>query len=243
MKIASLTLLALLAALLPAPAFELPSDTRQAIVGVAPDWDSSHVTLHLYERDTDGAWRLVSQPWPGRLGSKGLAWGRGLNPVPPQAKLKREGDRRAPAGVFALGDAWGYDARTNRNPNLTLNEITSRDLWVEDATSPSYNRHIRLDHEPATPWEKKQQMRQNDGAHALKLFIKHNATDIVPGGGSSIFFHIWRGEGSRATFGCTTMADQQLRQMLLWVDPKKAPVYILLPTAEYQQLRPSWKLP
>lgn len=240
-----LSLLFIISTILPLGAFELPANTQQAIVGIAANWDATHVSLHLYEKDKGGNWKLVSEPWPGRLGSKGLAWGRGLGPVPAGAKLKREGDRRAPAGVFALGDAWGYDVRTNRNPNLNLNPITTRDLWVEDVTSPSYNQHIRLSHEPASEWEKKQQMRQGDGAHALKLFIKHNAKPaaIVPGGGSSIFFHIWRGDGDRATFGCTTMSEAQLRRLLLWVDPRKAPVYVLLPSQEYNQYRPIWKLP
>lgn len=241
-------LLALILSLVtPLAAFELSPQTQQAIVGIAADWDATEVTLHLYEKNSRGKWTPVSGPWRGRLGSKGLAWGRGSSPVPVDGKRKqkREGDRRSPAGVFTLGGAWGYDARTNRHPNLKFSEITSRDLWVEDVKSKNYNRHIRLDHEPTSAWEKKQQMRQNDGAHALKIFIEHNAAPgkIVPGGGSSIFFHIWRAKGARATFGCTTMSEAHLRQLLLWVDPGKKPVYVLLPRAEYEQYRATWKLP
>jgi L,D-peptidoglycan transpeptidase YkuD (ErfK/YbiS/YcfS/YnhG family) len=225
-------------------AFELPAKTRQAIVGVAKGWNSSHVTLHLYERNSKGAWQVVSKPWKGRLGTKGLAWGRGLHPIPSGATRKREGDRRAPAGVFSIGGAWAYDPSTNHHPNLSFNKITTRDLWVEDVNSPSYNQHIRLDHEPKTAWEEKQQMRQNDGAHALKLFIDHNVhPKPVPGAGSSIFFHIWRGGGSRATFGCTTMHENQLRRLVRWIDPRQNPVYILLPVEDYKQLRLDWQLP
>lgn len=234
----------LLLSLLPLAAFELPVKTSQAIVGVASDWDSSHVTLHLYEKDARGAWALVAQPWKGRLGASGLAWGRGLSPVPAGARLKKEGDRRAPAGVFTLGGAWGYAANSSYHPNLQYRQITTRDLWVEDASSSQYNQHIRLDSEPKTAWEKKQQMRQGDDAHSLKLFINHNAgTEIVPGGGSSIFFHIWRGGGSKATFGCTTMATEQLEKMLKWLNPQRDPVYILLPQQEYAAKRLEWKLP
>ena len=49
-------------------------------------------------------------------------------------------------------------------------------------------------------------MKQGDDAHALKLFIAHNAPpNAVPNAGSSIFFHIWRRDGAASTAGCTTM--------------------------------------
>ena len=157
--------------------------------------------------------------------------------------MKKEGDRRAPAGVFTIGGAWGYDPKTKHHPNLAFTQITSRDLWVEDINSKYYNRHLRLDREPATAWEKKQQMRQGDDAHALKLFINHNAPNVTPGAGSSIFFHIWRGGGSKATFGCTTMHESQLKTLIQWLDPKLNPVYILLPQEQYTAKRLEWKLP
>lgn len=235
--------LTLFLALLPLSGFELSKNTSQAIVGIASDWDSSHVTLYLYQKDANGSWSRTSEPWKGRLGSNGLAWGRGLNPVPAGATFKREGDRRAPAGVFSLGGAWGYDATTKHHPNLSFTQITSRDLWVEDVNSKSYNRHIRLDREPSSTWEKKQQMRQGDSAHALKLFINHNAPQTVPGAGSSIFFHIWRDGGEKATFGCTTMPESQLKTLIQWVDPTRHPIYILLPQKEYTAKRLEWKLP
>ena len=115
---------------------------------------------------------------------------------------------------------------------------------VEDPASRWYNQRIRLDQEPQTPWEKKAQMRQGDPAHALKLFILHNAPPrVVPGGGSSIFFHVWRAGGTRASIGCTTMSEPKLRAMIGWLDPRRLPVYVLLPRAEYEARRVAWGLP
>ena len=109
-------------------------------------------------------------------------------------------------------------------------QVTARDLWIEDPSSPEYNRNVVLDHDPATPWEKKQQMKQADPAHALKLFIAHNAPPrAVPNAGSSIFFHIWRDDGGRATAGCTSMAGTKLRTLVARIDPARHPLYILLP--------------
>jgi L,D-peptidoglycan transpeptidase YkuD (ErfK/YbiS/YcfS/YnhG family) len=110
-----------------------------------------------------------------------------------------------------------------------------------------YNRHLTLDHEPRTEWEKKAQMRQNDYPHSLKLYIGHNTAytsrPAKPGGGSAIFFHIWRNGGKSATSGCTTLPEANLRQLISTIDPKKNPLYVLLPQAEYTKLRAEWKLP
>ncbi|MEM9081020.1 MAG: L,D-transpeptidase family protein [Verrucomicrobiota bacterium] len=229
---------------LPLSAFQLPSNCQQAIVGIASDWKSSHVTLHLYEKDAQGQWHLASQPWKGRLGGKGLAWGIGLHPSPAGETTKKEGDRKAPAGIFKIGGAFGYEENIQRNPALPYLQITTRDLFVEDSSSKYYNRHLRLNHEPKSSWEKKQQMRQNDHAHSLKLFIKHNLNpQALPHAGSAIFFHIWRKNGAASTFGCTTMHEQNLRTLIAWVNPSKNPLYILLPEKDYLARRSSWQLP
>jgi L,D-peptidoglycan transpeptidase YkuD (ErfK/YbiS/YcfS/YnhG family) len=170
--------------------------------------------------------------------------GRGLHPVPPGATTKQEGDLRSPAGVFRIGGAWGYAPAIRKHPKLSYRKVSTRDLWVEDPASPQYNSHVILDHEPLTPWEKKQQMKQSDPAHALKLFIAHNAPPKpISGAGSSIFFHIWRGSGSRPTAGCTSMEDAQLRALIARIDPARQPLYVLLPKADYETQRLIWKLP
>jgi len=226
-----------------AAGFELPRDCTQCVVGVADGWNVSEASLSLFEKQ-DGAWRRVGEPWRARLGKSGLVWGLGLHPVPKGGAIKREGDFRAPAGVFHLGGVWGYAPTIRKHPTLFYRQISSRDLWVEDPASASYNRHVVLDHEPATAWEKKQQMKQNDPAHSLKLFIAHNAPPkVVPNAGSSIFFHIWREGGGRPSAGCTTMPETRLKNLIAWLEPARKPVYVLLPRAEYDRLRGPWKLP
>jgi L,D-peptidoglycan transpeptidase YkuD (ErfK/YbiS/YcfS/YnhG family) len=224
----------------------VPDDCRQLVVGISNGWDDSHTTLTFYQRKAGGAWKADGPSWPARLGRDGLAWGRGLHTVPrdPGAGTKREGDMRAPAGMFEIGGVWGYEPSVKRHPKMPYRQITTRDLWIEDPKSPHYNRHVQLPHEPRAEWEKKGQMRQNDHAHSLKVFIAHNAEpNIVAGAGSSIFFHIWRADGGRASAGCTTMSEEKLRAMVARLDPTKRPVFVLLPKLEYAQLRESWRLP
>lgn len=227
----------------------VPAQTSQAIIGVAEGWNSSHVTLSLVERLPGGAWQRVLGPIPGRLGNNGLVWGLGLHPNPRGAVVKKEGDGRSPAGVFALGGLW----TTNRTPvkhdrRIPEVKVGPRDLWVSDVSRPTlYNRHVRLDHPAATPWELHEQMRQTDYPHSIKLLIRHNTEETpgrpIPGAGSSIFFHIWRRDGKSPTAGCTSMPEANLRAIIARLDPSRSPVYILLPRAEYARLRKAWRLP
>jgi len=224
-------------------AFELPEKSTQCVVGISEGWDNSHVTLTYYEKK-DGKWQQAGDAWKGRLGAKGLVLGRGLHPNPAGAVLKKEGDDRSPAGVFDLGGVWGSHKSVKKHPKTFYHQVTTRDLWVEDPKSKSYNQFLTLDHEPKTEWEKKAQMVQDDYPHSLKMFIGHNAfPKVVADGGSSIFFHIWRREGAAASAGCTTMPENKLRELIAAVDPGRSPLYVLLPRAEYEKLKPTWKLP
>ena len=161
-----LTILLLVSNSLSAQVFKLNEKTQQAVVGISESWDSSHVSLGFYEKK-NGSWVVSGNFWKGRLGRNGSAWGLGLSPkfLKPS---KREGDGKSPAGVFAIGGAWGYDKIISKQPSMIYRRITTKDLWVEDSKSDFYNQHIKLQAEPSTDWEKKQQMRQNDPAHSLK---------------------------------------------------------------------------
>lgn len=242
-KICRALLVLTLAALSRVAAFELPKESSQCIVGIGETWDSSTATLRFYEK-SGGNWQKVGESWSARLGKKGMIWGLGLHPVPKGAATKKEGDWRAPAGVFDIGGAWGYDASIRKHPQLFYRQVTPRDLWVEDPSSPHYNRHLILERDPSSPWERKQQMKQSDPAHALKLFIAHNAPPKIEAGeGSSIFFHIWRAGGARPSAGCTTMDERKLREVIARIDPTKRPLYVLLPKAVYEKNRKAWRLP
>ena len=238
------SLLLSLAFSLPASGFEIADDCLQVIVGTSESWQSSHLTLSIYERAPGQSWRQAAGPWKGRCGKKGLAWGRGLHPASSAAPVKKEGDWRSPAGVFTLGGVWGYEKSIKKRPGTNYHQITTRDLWVEDPTSAHYNRHLTLNHEPRKLWEKRAQMRQNDYPHSLKLFIAHNTEPKpLPGAGSSIFFHIWRSGGTLPTAGCTTMKEIHLRSVIAGLEPSKNPVYVLLPLQDYRKLKSVWLLP
>ncbi|MFZ5805908.1 MAG: L,D-transpeptidase family protein [Verrucomicrobiota bacterium] len=227
--------------------FVLPMDCGQMVVGLAPGWDSSEVILQKWEK-VQGEWKEFGKPWKGRVGRNGLAWGRGLHPgvaAQRDEPVKREGDWRAPAGVFSLGSVYGYQQEFPLKTNLGYFQVTERDLWIEDINSPYYNKHVRLkDNVAIGAWARRQQMKQADPAHCLKLFIHHNSgKNTKPGFGSAIFFHIWREDGQNPTAGCTSMSEYDLRFLISWLDAKKKPLFVLLPAPVYKEFRSSWHLP
>lgn len=227
----------------------VPESCSQAIVGITESWDSSHVSLSLVEKDATGKWRRVLGPMPGRLGRNGSAWGLGLHRTPSGAYRKREGDGRSPAGIYALGGLWvTNETPVRHDPAIPYTKVGPADLWVTDPAYPKlYNQHVRLNHPAHTPWELKEQMRQTDYPHSIKMLVHHNTVQSVGkpivGGGSSIFFHIWRRDGAAATAGCTSMEEQNLRALIARLRARRNPVYILLPRSEYARYRTAWKLP
>lgn len=228
----------------------LSSNCSQVIIGLTDDWNNSYVKLRFMEKDDDGQWRQIGNEWPGRLGATGSVWGLGVNPVPKGGRLKQEGDKRTPAGIYEIDHKiFAYKEDTPVGHGYAVHKVTPNDLWVEDAKSPLYNHHLILDHAPHNGWEKKQQMKQDDPSHKIKLFIHHNSPKDkklgrpVAKGGSSIFFHIWRDAGKRATAGCTSMSEADIMRMLELLDAGKNPMYIMLPREEYRRYKEEWDLP
>lgn len=226
----------------------VPANCSQAIIGITEGWNSSHVSLTLVEKNAAGKWQRVLGPIPGRLGRNGTAWGMGIHSTPAGYR-KKEGDGRSPAGIFALGGLWVTNATpVQHDPAIPYVKVGPADLWVTDPAYPKlHNRHIRLKHPASTPWELKEQMRQTDYPHSIKMLVHHNTVESVGtpivGAGSSIFFHIWRRDGAAPTAGCTSMQEENLRAIISRLRARKKPVYILLPRAEYAKYRRDWKLP
>ena len=225
---------------------QIPAQSRQVVVAIAPDWDSRHATLQCYARKSaDAPWKpAFKEGWPVLLGSKGLAWGRGEFTVPRHTSIpmKVEHDGRAPAGVFEIGRVFGNASEPPAHTSLTYVQVGPNDAWVDDPKLPHYNQYVRFDPAHLPPWFPSQRMRLGDNAYKWLVEIRHNANPPSPGFGSAIFFHVRRGP-DRPTAGCTTMALDDLEVLIRWLKPDKDPVYVLLPQAEYRKYKAEWGLP
>ena len=222
------------------PARALDNSVKQLIVSIAPSWNSSSGKLQLFERDGKG-WRAVSPPVRVLYGKNGLAWGRGV--LQGEGGLQKvERDKRAPAGVFALGKIYTYDTALPQGADYPFHTITERDAWIDDPTLPEYNRHVVVDPKNPPSWFEKQKMRLNDPPHRWLVEIRHNSDPPVAGAGSAIFFHIQRGP-DRASAGCTVMTQPSIVQIIRWLRASDRPHYVLLPADEYRARWKAWGLP
>jgi len=220
----------------------LDPNVRQLIISIAPGWDATTGKLLALERGKEGGWKPALGPIPVLFGKNGLAWGRGVCGTHERGRHKVERDARAPAGVFRLGTIYTYDAALPKGAHYPFHTVTTADAWVDDPTLPEYNRYIAVDLKNPPSWFEKQKMRHNDDAYRWLVEIRHNSDPPEPGMGSAIFFHVRRGE-TRTTWGCTTLAKENLIELIRWLRAEANPHYALLPWNEYQRKWKAWGLP
>jgi len=213
-----------------------PVSCFQVILVTSADWDTSSGTLRTFARSASGAWEPAGPERPVRLGRHGSAWGRGLHASPPEdsGPVKREGDGKAPAGVFALGTAFG-PADPPPGTHWPWRRTTSADRFVDDPESPFYNRWTTLPAGPP-PWRSAESMRRDDALYDLGLVVRHNDDPVLPGAGSAIFIHVWK-DAASPTSGCTALAREDLAALLAWLRPEARPVLIQCPLPALPHLR------
>ncbi len=219
---------------------------RQLVLVTTPDWNAPAGEQRRFERsDAASPWREVGSASPVTVGRAGSAWGIGLHPAQAGGPQKREGDGRAPAGVFALGTAFGYAAFADTA--LPYRAMGAGDYCIDVPDSPLYNRIVDRTVAKAPGLDRSTEpMRRDlhadgDQRYRLGFVIEHNAA-AQRGAGSCIFAHLWKAPGE-PTAGCTAMADGTMTDLLGWLDPARAPVFVLLPEAEYRRLHEQWDLP
>jgi len=219
-------------------------NARQMVVVTTAGWNANHGTLRTFARDGDG-WREVHAAVPVTIGKNGAGWGLGLNAPQTGAPVKREGDNRSPAGVFRIGEAFGYAAHAATA--LPYRALTATDYCMDVSGAAQYNRIVDANVVGANAVKgSSEPMRRDlhangDLHYRLGFVIEHNA-QAAPQGGSCIFAHLWKSP-TDATTGCTAMTPAVMESLLAWLKPQQHPVFVLLPQAEYQRLRADWQLP
>jgi L,D-peptidoglycan transpeptidase YkuD (ErfK/YbiS/YcfS/YnhG family) len=216
---------------------------RQLVCSVTTTYDSSSTMVQLFERDRlHSAWKAVSPPIPAVTGRAGLGWGVGLHGDPPTgAPTKSEGDGKAPAGVFIFKEAFGSQSQVAlRHVKIHYRQMTIFHYGVDDPASHFYNKIVDI-RKVTKDWRSAEQMLRKDGLYRLGIVVGQNLNDL-PGRGSCIFFHIWRGPG-KPTVGCTAFTYEWMLFLARWLDPAKKPLLIQVPFDVYKSLRESYELP
>jgi D-alanyl-D-alanine dipeptidase len=215
----------------------LPKECRQVVCVTTPTWATSGGTLQRWER-ADGAesWVKAGDPVDVVVGERGLGWGIGLHgSATDDGPRKKEGDRKAPAGVFRLTGSFG------RGPspvgNLPWQTITATLEAVDDPASRFYNRIVDRKKIGQPDWKSSERMAEIP-VYKLGVVVAHNPQNI-PGAGSCIFLHLRR-EKSSGTAGCTAMQEAPLVTLVRWLDPARQPVLVQFPRAVMQREFPGF---
>ncbi|HEY9128269.1 MAG TPA: L,D-transpeptidase family protein [Sulfurovum sp.] len=200
---------------------ELPK-TKQLIVVTTKNWTISSGVLQRYERE-NGEWHKVGKAIEIQLGRNGLGWGIGLHDIAKDAKIiKQEGDGKSPAGIFTLKQAFGYEPFKIDYP---YEVYTETDHCVDDVNSMFYNKIVdstKIERD----YKSHEVMKFPKDYYKYGIVVDHNGiaegSKSIKGSGSCIFIHI----KSIPTAGCTVMTENEIKEILRWLDPKAEPLLI-----------------
>lgn len=219
-------------------------NATQLVLVITRDWNADHGTLQTFYR-AGSRWQPRAAAVPVTIGRAGSAWGIGLQSPQLSGPVKKEGDGKSPAGVFRIGDAFGYAPAYATS--LNYRGMTGADYCVDVSGSRFYNRIVNEDEtgKPAVEGSTEPMRRDlhvnGDQRYKLGFVIEHNEKGVAEGG-SCIFAHLWKAPGEPTT-GCTAMSEDVMRDLLGWLRADAHPVFVLLPQAQYEQLRSQWQLP
>lgn len=179
----------------------------QLITVEAAGLRTTYSTLRTWRR-SGRCWEPVGGPLPARVGRSGLR------------KNRREGDGTTPIGTFRIGPVM-YGSRPNPGVRFRYRRLRCGDWWVEDPSSPDYNRfrHVPCGRRPpfrtTTP-----DMYRSPRAYAHLAVVEFNMHPVVPGRGSGIFLHAQTGG---PTNGCISLRRPDLVRVLRWLSPRARP--------------------
>ena len=201
-RIAALLTAILLGLALSAPASALPASaqtTQWVVVGV-PSASSTTGTLTAYQK-VGGQWKQVLGPTKAMVGELGVG-------------APADGVYRTPEGTFAFDQAFGREP--NPGTKFPYFQATDSDWWDEDASSPTYNTHVRSAQEPSGITEN---LYDSGPVYDYAINMAVNPQRI-PGKVSGIFLHVTDGN---PTWGCVAIGREEMKSILAWLDPAADP--------------------
>lgn len=187
--------------------YAIPEDCRQVVV-VSPKAEGYAVEVVTYNGEE--AHREFFAPCS--IGYGGTA----------KLGTKREGDGKSPEGVWALRRGLCY--AKDFESAFPMEQYDENDMWVEDAESADYNTFVR-DPLPETKGDRLWERRNTQFRYIVA--IEYNTDPIIKGAGSAIFIHAWRAEG-KPTAGCVAMAEEDVKRLVEWLNPKQNPHIVIL---------------
>lgn len=183
-----------------APAVPATAQTSQWIVVGVPTADATTGTLTAYQK-VGSQWKAVLGPTKAKVGSLGVG-------------APADGVHRTPEGTFTFDQAFGREP--NPGTKMPYFQATDQDWWDEDASSPTYNTHVRSATNPSGITEN---LYDSGPVYDYAVNIAVNPQRI-PGKVSGIFLHVTDGN---PTWGCVAIGREEMKSILTWLDPAADP--------------------
>jgi L,D-peptidoglycan transpeptidase YkuD (ErfK/YbiS/YcfS/YnhG family) len=180
---------------------------NRLIVVLTKDVHSVEATVITLERATPAEpWRLLGRPAAAVVGGKGLGWGQGFQDADTDGVgLKAEGDKKTPAGVYRVGQPFGFAPASFAN---YMQLVTGEHICVDDVSSEHYGRII----------SRQRAGLDTSGEAMREIEVYRNGivvdypSDRSAKSGSCIFLHIWT-EPGEGTSGCVALSEQDIQHL------------------------------
>ena len=224
----------------------LLKNTDKLIVVLSEHWDSAAAKIYLLKK-VEGKWELDGNPIDGVIGKKGIGWGIGLhNGLGWEERFpylsKKEGDKRSPAGLFSLGNVFGYDSILPVKCVKPYTQLQGYMHAVDDTSSIHYNKMVDTnDFSPSfrEHYNSYEDLRFMGEVYQWLFVIEHNQENIR-GEGSNIYFHIRWSDGT-GTGGCTAVKEEDILNIITWLS--NSTLILQLPQNVYYGVYDELRLP
>ena len=123
-------------------------------------------------------------------------------------KMKVEGDKKTPKGIFSIGKLYYRNDRISKfETKLKRTQIKKNMGWCDDKNSKNYNQLITIDKK--TKYEK---LYRKDYKYDLLIPIHYNTKPIIKNKGSAIFIHLTK--NYKKTVGCVALSKKDFLILL-----------------------------
>ncbi len=219
---------------------KLSDSNLQMILVLTDDWDSVQGNLFLYERkNTQEPWELQYRTVPVVVGINGMGWEKESYREILSGPLKKEGDKRAPAGWATAGSIFGFAKGLKSSKYDSYLQLTDTIECVDDKKSKYYNKIVDASSIPAKDWQSSEKMRK---IFLYEFGLVSGFNSELDANNSCVFMHVWRSK-DKGTAGCTAMEKDNLENILTILDSTKKPVIVQLPRQAYNNVKELWGLP
>ena len=169
----------------------------------------SYGELVMWEKDGSDNWIEVDRV-AARLGQNGMKY---------ESEVY-EMDKCTPTGIYTVTEAFGING--NPGSGVPYRELDGSEYWVDDVDSEYYN--TMQFGEPNGRWASAEKLTDFGGYYNYALVIDYNRWPVISGKSSAIFLHCDMGI---YTYGCVAIPQNNLVNLLTWLNPSNNPVIIL----------------